>query len=71
MVDPQVAYKETIRKAVKTEGKFVRQSGGRGHTGMFGWRLNHWNKVKGYEFVNKIVGGVIPKEFISAVDTGV
>lgn len=68
---PQVAYKETIRKAVKTEGKFVRQSGGRGQYGHVWLEIEPLEQGKGYEFVNKIVGGVIPKEFISAVDTGV
>lgn len=68
---PQVAYKETIRKSVKTEGKFVRQSGGRGQYGHVWLELEPLEPGKGYEFVNKIVGGVIPKEFIPAVDQGV
>lgn len=68
---PQVAYKETIRKSVKSEGKFVRQSGGRGQYGHVWLELEPLEPGKGYEFVNKIVGGVIPKEFIPAVDQGV
>lgn len=68
---PQVAYKETIRKSVKSEGKFVRQSGGRGQYGHVWLEIEPLEPGKGYEFVNKIVGGVIPKEFISAVDQGV
>jgi elongation factor G len=68
---PQVAYKETIRKAVKTEGKFVRQSGGRGQYGHVWLEIEPLEQGKGYEFENKIVGGVIPKDFISAVDAGV
>ena len=67
---PQVAYKETIRKAVKTEGKFIRQSGGRGQYGHVWLELEPMERGKGYEFVNKIVGGVIPKEYIPAVDAG-
>jgi len=68
---PQVAYKETIRKSVKSEGKFVRQSGGRGQYGHVWLEIEPLEPGKGYEFVNKIVGGVIPKEFIPAVDAGV
>ncbi|NLZ52651.1 MAG: elongation factor G [Thermoanaerobacteraceae bacterium] len=68
---PQVAYKETIRKQVKTEGKFVRQSGGRGQYGHVWLEIEPLEQGKGYEFVNKIVGGVVPKEFIPAVDNGV
>ena len=68
---PQVAYKETIRKAVKAEGKFVRQSGGRGQYGHVWLEVEPLEQGKGYEFVNKIVGGVIPKEYIPAVDAGV
>ena len=65
---PQVAYRETIRKTVEVEGKFVRQSGGRGQYG------HVWLKIEpqeGYEFVNEIVGGVVPKEYIGAVDKGI
>lgn len=68
---PQVAYKETIRKQVKIEGKFVRQSGGRGQYGHVWLELEPKERGTGYEFVNKIVGGVIPKEYIPAVDAGV
>lgn len=68
---PQVAYKETIRRAVKAEGKFVRQSGGRGQYGHVWLEIEPLEQGRGYEFVNKIVGGVIPKEFIPAVDAGV
>jgi elongation factor G len=68
---PQVAYKETIRKKVKAEGKFVRQSGGRGQYGHVWLEIEPLEAGKGYEFENKIVGGVVPKEFIPAVDAGV
>lgn len=68
---PQVAYKETIRKTVKTEGKFVRQSGGRGQYGHCWLELEPLEPGTGYEFVNKIVGGVIPKEYISPIDAGI
>jgi elongation factor G len=68
---PQVAYKETIRKAVKSEGKFIRQSGGRGQYGHVWIEIQPQEPGKGYEFENKIVGGVIPKEYIPAVDAGI
>ncbi|MTI80733.1 MAG: elongation factor G [Firmicutes bacterium] len=68
---PQVAYKETIRKVVKQEGKFVRQSGGRGQFGHVHIQIEPLEAGTGYEFVNKIVGGVVPKEYIPAVDNGV
>ncbi|AEF93113.1 translation elongation factor G [Desulfotomaculum nigrificans CO-1-SRB] len=69
---PQVAYKETIRKAVKAEGKFVRQSGGKGQYGHVWIELEPLEPGgAGYEFVNKIVGGVVPKEYIPAVDAGI
>ena len=68
---PQVAYRETIRKSVEQEGKFVRQSGGRGQYGHVYLRLEPNEQGVGYEFVNAIVGGVVPKEYISAVDKGV
>ncbi|MGP1953336.1 MAG: elongation factor G [Arsenophonus sp. ET-KM2-MAG3] len=70
---PQVAYRETIRKSVEQEGKFIRQSGGRGQFGHVWIRvepLEAGHKI-GYEFHNEIVGGVIPKEYIPAVDKGV
>ena len=68
---PQVAYRETIRKPVESEGKFVRQSGGRGQYGHCWLRLEPQEPGKGYEFVNAIVGGAIPKEYVPAVDKGV
>ncbi|HHO68650.1 MAG TPA: elongation factor G, partial [Gammaproteobacteria bacterium] len=68
---PQVAYRETIRKTVEQEGKFVRQSGGRGQYGHVYLRLEPMEEGGGYEFVNAIVGGVVPKEYIPAVDKGV
>ncbi len=68
---PQVAYKETIRAASKAEGKFVRQSGGRGQYGHVYLELEPAGTGKGFEFVNKIVGGTIPREYIPAVEKGV
>ena len=69
---PQVAYRETIRKPVqKAEGRFVRQSGGRGQYGHVILKIEPQEPGHGYEFVNKIVGGVIPKDFIPAVDKGI
>jgi len=68
---PQVSYKETIRKAVRAEGKFIRQSGGKGQYGHCVIEVEPLEPGKGYEFVNKIVGGVIPKEYIPAVDSGI
>ena len=68
---PQVAYRETLKKAVEQEGKFVRQSGGRGQYGHVWLKIEPQESGKGYEFVNAIVGGVIPKEYIPAVDKGV
>jgi elongation factor G len=68
---PQVAYRETIRKSVKQEGKFVRQSGGRGQYGHVYLEIEPQEAGAGYEFVNAIVGGVVPKEYIGAVDKGV
>ncbi len=68
---PQVAYRETIRKSVEQEGKFVRQSGGRGQYGHVWIRLEPLEEGKGYEFVNEVVGGVIPREYIPAVDKGI
>ncbi len=68
---PQVAYRETIRSSVEQEGKFVRQSGGRGQFGHVFLRLEPLPPGTGYEFENGIVGGVVPKEFIPAVDKGV
>ena len=68
---PQVAYRETIRKPVEIEGKHVKQSGGRGQYGHVWLRLEPLPADADYEFVNQIVGGVIPKEYIPAVDKGV
>ncbi len=68
---PQVAYRETIRKTVEQEGKFVRQSGGRGQYGHVYLRIEPQEPGAGYEFVNEIVGGVVPREYIPAVDKGV
>ena len=68
---PQVAYRETIRKAVEQQGKFVRQSGGRGQYGDVYLRIEPTEPGSGYEFVNDIVGGVVPREYIPAVDKGV
>ena len=68
---PQVAYRETIRKSVEGEGKFVKQSGGRGQYGHVKIRLMPMESGGGYEFENKIVGGVIPKEYIKSVDKGI
>ncbi len=68
---PQVAYRETIRKAVEADGKFVRQSGGRGQYGHVKIRLEPTEKGEGYSFTNAIVGGAVPKEYIGAVDKGI
>ncbi len=68
---PQVAYKETIRKHVKVEGKFVRQSGGKGQYGHCWIEIEPQEPGAGYLFVNKIVGGAIPKEYIPAIDAGI
>jgi elongation factor G len=68
---PQVAYKETIRRAVRSEGKFVRQSGGRGQYGHCILEIEPQEPGKGYEFVNKTVGGSIPKEYIAPIDAGI
>ncbi len=68
---PQVSYRESIRKAVKAEGKFVRQSGGRGQYGHCVIEMEPNEPGKGYEFENKIVGGSIPKEYIGPIDAGI
>jgi elongation factor G len=68
---PQVAYRETIRATVEQEGKFIRQSGGKGQYGHVWLRLEPKERGAGYEFVNEIVGGVVPKEYIPAVDKGI
>ncbi len=68
---PQVAYRETIRRKVEQEGKYIRQSGGRGQYGHVWLKLEPLPSAGGYEFVNEIVGGAIPKEYINAVDKGI
>ena len=68
--NPQVSYRETIRTAVEAEGKFVRQSGGKGQFGHVWLKLEPIEEGSGFEFVNKIVGGSVPKEFIPAVEKG-
>ena len=68
---PQVAYRETIRESLEHEGKFIRQSGGRGQYGHVWLRIEPQEPGSGYEFVNEIVGGTIPREYIPAVDKGV
>ena len=68
---PQVAYKETIKGKAKAEGRFVRQSGGRGQYGHVVLEVEPREPGSGYEFTNKIVGGVVPREFIPAVDSGI
>ncbi len=69
--DPQVAYREAIRKKVEQEAKFIRQSGGRGQYGHVWLRIEPLAPGSGYEFVNEIVGGAVPGEFVPAVDKGV
>ncbi len=68
---PQVAYRETIRKAAEAEGKFIRQTGGRGQYGHVKVRVEPQPPGKGFEFVNDIVGGVVPKEYIKPVEQGI
>jgi elongation factor G len=68
---PQVAYRECIRKSVDQESKFIRQSGGRGQYGHVYLKIEPQEAGKGYEFVNEIVGGAIPREYIPAVDKGI
>jgi elongation factor G len=68
---PQVAYKETITKEAEAEGKYIRQSGGRGQYGHVKIKIEPLERGKGFEFVDKIKGGIIPKEFIPAVEKGV
>ena len=68
---PQVAYKETIRKSVKVEGKFIRQSGGKGQYGHVWLEVEPNEAGKGYSFESRIVGGVVPKEYVKPVDEGV
>jgi elongation factor G len=68
---PQVAYKETISRSAKAEGRFVRQTGGRGQYGDVWIELEPMEKGAGFEFVNKIVGGVVPREYIAPVEAGI
>ena len=68
---PQVAYRETIRGTVESEGKFIRQSGGRGQYGHVWLKIEPNEQGKGYEFINGVVGGTVPREFIPAVDKGI
>ncbi len=68
---PQVAYKETIRKIASAQGRYVRQTGGHGMYGDCTIRLEPREPGEGYEFVNETVGGIIPKEFVSAIDNGI
>ncbi|MBF0558081.1 MAG: elongation factor G [Nitrospirae bacterium] len=68
---PQVAYKETIKGKAKVEGKFVRQSGGRGQYGHIWIEIEPMERGKGFEFANKIVGGAIPREYVPAVEKGI
>jgi elongation factor G len=68
---PQVSYRETIKKTVECEGKFIRQSGGRGQYGHVWLRLEPKEIGTGYEFINELVGGVIPKEYVPAINKGI
>jgi elongation factor G len=68
---PQVAYKETIRKKAKAEGKFIRQSGGRGQYGHVVLEIEPGQPGTGFQFINKIIGGTVPREYIPAVEAGV
>uniref|UniRef100_A0A486XT30 Elongation factor G n=1 Tax=Rheinheimera sp. BAL341 TaxID=1708203 RepID=A0A486XT30_9GAMM len=68
---PQVSYRETLRAATEVEGKFVRQSGGRGQFGHCWLKIEPLEEGAGYEFVNAVIGGVIPKEYIPAIDKGI
>ncbi len=69
--DPQVAYRETITSAIKCEGKFIRQTGGKGQYGHVCLKLEPKSPGEGYEFVNEIVGGTVPKEYIPAIEKGI
>ncbi|MHB8483977.1 MAG: elongation factor G [Nitrospiria bacterium] len=68
---PQVAFRETIRSKVQSEGKYIRQTGGRGQYGHVWLEIEPLEPGKGFEFVNKVVGGAVPKEYVSAVEKGV
>jgi len=67
---PQVAYRETVTRSAKQEGRYIRQTGGRGQFGHVWITVEPGEKGKGFEFVNKIVGGSIPREYIPAVERG-
>src|SRR5207244_1329798 len=68
---PQVAYRETIRKRAEAEGKYIRQTGGKGQYGHVKIILEPNEPGKGFEFINKVVGGAVPKEYIAPVETGI
>ncbi|RJP24677.1 MAG: elongation factor G [Candidatus Abyssobacteria bacterium SURF_5] len=68
---PQVAYKESVTKAAQGEGKFIRQSGGRGQYGHVKLRVEPQDRGKGFEFINNVIGGAIPKEYITSIERGV
>jgi elongation factor G len=68
---PQVAYRETIQKSIEQEGKYIKQTGGRGQYGHVWLKIEPVNLGKGFTFINKIVGGVIPKEYIPAIEKGI
>ena len=68
---PQVAYRETISSAIEAEGKFIKQSGGRGQYGHCYVKLEPQGRGEGFEFVNQIKGGAIPQEYIPAVEKGI
>ena len=68
---PQVAYRETIRKSIEIEGKYIKQSGGKGQYGHVWMKLEPQEEGAGYEFIDAIKGGVVPKEYIPSVDKGV
>lgn len=69
--NPQVAYRESIKESAKAEGKYIRQTGGRGQYGHVVLKVEPLNKGEGFQFINKIVGGVIPKEYIPAIENGI
>lgn len=69
--NPQVSYRETIKKAVEAEGKFIRQTGGKGQYGHVVLKLEPREQSAGYEFIDQVVGGSVPREYISAVDKGI
>ena len=69
--DPQVAYRESIAKTVECEGKFIKQTGGRGQYGHVCLKLEPMERGSGYKFVNEVVGGAVPKEYIPAIDKGI